>query len=224
MRIILFIAILLLPFRAMAQGVDPALTGMIIAFTDKAKKTLKYEESAMLGETTGHIWIRAEEDEIYDLQKQYNDYLDSFRDVVIYAAQVYGFYHEIDRLVFNMEGFAKQLDDHPTNAIAVALTPKKNTIYRELVMASVDIVNDIRQVCFSGNKMTEKQRIEIVFGIRPKLKAYNKKLQRLTKAVKYTSMQDVWLEIEGRARPRADKNRITDECFRRWRANGRRFQ
>ena len=47
-------------------------------------------------------------------------------------------------------------------------------------MNSVEIVNDIRMACLSDNKMTEKERMEIVFGIRPKLKMMNKKLQRLT--------------------------------------------
>ncbi len=37
-------------------------------------------------------------------------------------------------------------------------------------MNSVEIVNDIRMACLSDNKMTEKERMEIVFGIRPKLK------------------------------------------------------
>jgi hypothetical protein len=36
--------------------------------------------------------------------------------------------------------------------------------------------------------MTEKERVDIVFAIRPKLKTMNRKLMRLTKAVKYTSM------------------------------------
>lgn len=60
------------------------------------------------------------------------------------------------------------------------------------MMNSVEIVNDIRTACLSENKMTEKERMEIVFGIRPKLKTMNTKLQRLTKAVKYTTMGDIW--------------------------------
>ena len=95
-----------------------------------------------------------------------------------------------------MGGLVAQLDAHPANGLAVALSAKRNKIYRELIMGSVEIVNDIRLVCLSGNKMTEKERVEIVFGIRPKLKVMNKKLQRLTKAVKYTSIADIWAEIE----------------------------
>ena len=47
--------------------------------------------------------------------------------------------------------------------------------------------------------------MEIVFGIRPKLRSMNRTLQRLTKAVKYTTMGDIWREIDEGARPVADK-------------------
>ena len=156
-----------------------------------------------------------------NLQREFNNYLDSFRSIVVYAAQVYGFYHEIDRLVDNLGGFTKQLDKHPSNALAVALSAKRNKIYRELIMGSVEIVNDIRLVCLSGNKMTEKERVEIVFGIRPKLKVMNKKLQRLTKAVKYTSMSDIWAEIEEGIHDKADKKTIVKDCMNRWKRNGK---
>lgn len=124
-------------------------------------------------------------------------------------------------MVDNLGGFSKQLSDHPTNALAVALSANRNKIYREIIMNSVEIVNDIRQVCLSDIKMTEKQRMEIVFGIRPKLKAMNKKLQRLTKAVKYTSMADVWYEIEGGTYDKADKQEIVRACMTRWKRSAR---
>ena len=110
---------------------------------------------------------------------------------------------------------------HAGNAIAVALTPNRNRIYQELILGSVEIVNDIRQVCLSDTKMTEKQRIELVFGIRPKLKAMNRKLRHLTLAVKYTSLADVWATIDEGARPqKADKAEIARAAMRRWRRNG----
>lgn len=136
-----------------------------------------------------------------DLQREFNNYLDSFRSIICYAAQIYGFYHEISRLTDNMGDFTRQVSRNSPNALAVALSTQRNRIYRELIMNSVEIVNDIRMACLSDNKMTEKERMEIVFGIRPKLKMMNKKLQRLTKAVKYTTMGDIWREIdEGHAR------------------------
>ena len=156
-----------------------------------------------------------------DLQREFNNYLDSFRSIICYAAQIYGFYHEISRLTDNMGDFTRQVSRNSPNALAVALSTQRNRIYRELIMNSVEIVNDIRMACLSDNKMTEKERMEIVFGIRPKLKMMNKKLQRLTKAVKYTTMGDIWREIDEGARPAADKRDIVEAAKRRWRQIGR---
>ena len=50
----------------------------------------------------------------------------------------------------------------------------------------------------------------------------NKQLRRLTRAVKYTSIGDIWLEIDENARPPAtDKKGIADAAKRRWRQNGK---
>ena len=221
--IVCLIILLCIPhIRLLAQGEDPVLAGMILLYTDKAKKELKQQESMMLLESTGHIWIRDEVQGTTDLQREFNDYLDSFHSIICMAAQIYGFYHEIDRMADNLSGLSKQLSAHPGNAVAVALSANRNKIYREIILNSVDIVNDIRQVCLSDTKMTEKERIEIVFGIRPKLKLMNRKLVRLIKAVKYTSFADVWAEIDYHAREGADKKDIARQCMERWRRSGRR--
>lgn len=200
---------------------DPTLTGMVLIYTEKAKKTLKNQEKVMLLQTTGHIWTKEEVEAVTDLQREFNDYLNSFRSVVSYAAQIYGFYHEITHLTENMGEFTSQLKNSPTNALAVALSTNRNKIYRELIYNSIEIINDIRTVCLSDNKMTEKERMEIVFGIRPKLQLMNKKLQRLSIAVKYTSMGDIWAEISEEARPKANKVEIARSAIRRWKRSGK---
>ena len=200
---------------------DPVLAGMILLYTDKAQKELKNQEKVMMLQTTGHIWTKEEVQATADLQREFNKYLDSFRSIVCYAAQIYGFYHEISRLTDNMEDFTRQVSRSTTNALAVALSTERNRIYRELMLGSVEIVNDIRMACLAENKMTERERMEIVFGIRPKLKLMNTKLQRLTKAVKYTTMSDNWYEIDEGARPVADKRDIVEAAKRRWKQIGK---
>lgn len=220
---ILMTCILLLcagTLKVRAQN-DPVLAGMILLYTDKAQKELKSQEKVMLLQTTGHIWTKEEIEGTTDLQREFNDYLDSFRSIVCYAAQTYGFYHEISRLTDNLGDFSQQLARHPSNALAVALSSRRNKIYRELILGSVEIVNDIRTACLSDNKMTEKERMEIVFGIRPKLQLMNKKLQRLSIAVKYTSMGDIWAEISEEARPKANKVEIARSAIRRWKRSGK---
>lgn len=213
-----FVMIMLVSsFAGVRAQNDPTLAGMILLYTNKAEKELKNQEKVMLLQSTGHIWTKEEVEATTDLQREFNNYLNSFRSIVCYAAQIYGFYHEITQITDNMGGLARQLDAHPANGLAVALSTKRNRIYRELIMNSIEIVNDIRTVCLSGNKMTEKERMEIVFGIRPKLKTMNRQLKRLTRAVKYTTMGDIWLEIDEGTRPaKANKAEIAAAAKRRW--------
>ena len=221
MKRVILVMMLLLSINSIKAQNDPVLAGMILLYTEKAEKTLKNQELAMMMQTTGHLWTKEEVEATADLQREFNTYLDSFRSILCYAAQIYGFYHEITLLTENMGGLIQQLEKNTTNALAVALSTNRNKIYREVILNSVEIVNDIRTVCLSKNKMTEQQRLEIVFNIRPKLQVMNKKLKRLTIAVKYTSMNDVWLEINEGTRPRADKTQIIEDAKRRWKQIGR---
>lgn len=219
--LLIWILLLTVSISKMQAQNDPVLAGMILLYTEKAEKELKNQEKVMLMQTTGHIWTKEEVKGTTDLQREFNNYLNSFRSIVCYAAQIYGFYHEVSRLTDNMGDFTRQLGQAPANALAVALSSRRNRIYREMILGSVEIVNDIRMACLANNKMTEKERMEIVFGIRPKLQIMNRRLQRLTKAVKYTTMGDIWLEIDEGARPAANKLRIVEAAQRRWRQAGR---
>lgn len=219
--LLIWILLLTVSISKMQAQNDPVLAGMILLYTDKAEKELKNQEKVMLMQTTGHIWTKEEVKGTTDLQREFNNYLNSFRSIVCYAAQIYGFYHEVSRLTDNMGDFTRQLGQAPANALAVALSSRRNRIYREMILGSVEIVNDIRMACLANNKMTEKERMEIVFGIRPKLQIMNRRLQRLTKAVKYTTMGDIWLEIDEGAHPAANKLRIVEAAQRRWRQAGR---
>lgn len=221
MKRVILVMMLLLSINSIKAQNDPVLAGMILLYTEKAEKTLKNQELAMMMQTTGHLWTKEEVEATADLQREFNTYLDSFCSILCYAAQIYGFYHEITLLTENMGGLIQQLEKNTTNALAVALSTNRNKIYREVILNSVEIVNDIRTVCLSKNKMTEQQRLEIVFNIRPKLQVMNKKLKRLTIAVKYTSMNDVWLEINEGTRPMADKTQIIEDAKRRWKQIGR---
>ena len=85
------------------QGEDPTLAAMILSYTDKAKSELKQQEKMMLLESTGHVWITEEVNATTDLQKQFNNYLDSFHGIIMYAVQIYGFLSWIDHLVRTLD-------------------------------------------------------------------------------------------------------------------------
>ena len=222
-RLLQILLLMTLCLKASAQS-DPVLSGMILLYDLNMTKTLKNQEAVMLLESTGHIWTREEIEDTKDLQQEFNNYLNSFSTVIAYAAQIYGFYYETDRLLDNLKELTKQLKDHPSGALAVALSSRRNTIYRDVITNSAGIVNDVRLVCMEGSKMTEEERIKVVFGIRPKFKKMNADLKRLSRAVRYTSLNDVWAEVNGMySYDKANVANISQACMQRWKANGKRF-
>ena len=210
----------LLPSPVHAQ-LDPTLTAMILEYTQKAKSQYNTQLETMAVETEGHVWLKQEVEATKNYQQQFDRYISTFRGIISYAAQVYGFYYEINHLTENMGRLSHQIGENPVNAVAVALHRNRNDIYVDIINRSVGIVNTIRQVCID-TKMTEKQRIELVFSIRPQLQQMNRKLAMLTKLVRCTTMAQVWYEIEYQSLPhREGKAGIVEECLGAWRVNGR---
>ena len=211
---------LLTPISTHAQT-DPTLAGMILAYTEKAQSQYKSQLGVMAMETEGHVWLKSEVEATTNYQQEFDKYLNNFRSILAYAAQTYGFYHEISKLSQNMGKLSEQIGDTPTNAIAVAIHGKRNDIYVDIINKSIGILNTIRQVCID-NKMTEKQRIELVFSIRPQLQQMNHKLAMLTKLVRCTTMAQVWYEIEYGSLPhREGKAGILDDCLAQWKLNAK---
>ena len=210
----------LLPSPVHAQ-LDPTLTAMILEYTQKAKSQYNTQLETMAVETEGHVWLKQEVEATKNYQQQFDRYISTFRGIISYAAQVYGFYYEINHLTENMGRLSHQIGETPVNAVAVALHRNRNDIYVDIINRSVGIVNTIRQVCID-TKMTEKQRIELVFSIRPQLQQMNRKLAMLTKLVRCTTMAQVWYEIEYQSLPhREGKAGLVEECLGAWRVNGR---
>ena len=210
----------LLPSPVHAQ-LDPTLTAMILEYTQKAKSQYNTQLETMAVETEGHVWLKQEVEATKNYQQQFDRYISTFRGIISYAAQVYGFYYEINHLTENMGRLSHQIGETPVNAVAVALHRNRNDIYVDIINRSVGIVNTIRQVCID-TKMTEMQRIELVFSIRPQLQQMNRKLAMLTKLVRCTTMAQVWYEIEYQSLPhREGKAGIVEECLGAWRVNGR---
>lgn len=218
--ILLILLVWLAPCQSHAQT-DPALAGMILEFTEKAKLQYNSQLETMAMETEGHVWLKQEVETTKNYQRQFDNYLSSFRSVISYAAQTYGFYYEVNHLCENMGKLSDQIGQAPTNTIAVALHNKRNDIYVNIINKSVGIVNTIRQVCFD-KKMTEKQRVELVFSIRPQLKEMNYQLAMLTKLVRCTNMGLVWYGIEHNSLPhRTGKAGIVEDCLSVWRVNAK---
>jgi hypothetical protein len=215
---ILFIIVLLSSAKPAFAGIDPGRVAAIELASDQAKKTLKSQEKAQLLMTTGHAWIKEEVEATTDFQREFNDYLDKFHDVLSIAAEIYGIYYEVTQTSKNVKALGEVLSDSPSNALAVAFSTRRNVVYRNIVRTTLDVIMDIRKVCFEKSKMTEEEKNKVISSIRPKLRTINKQLRQLTLTLRYTSFLDVWNELMDRAyylNP-ATKHDIITRCRRQW--------
>ena len=217
---------LLFSLGVSAQGFDPVLLGLVRTYTSKAKKQYEFQIGEIGGVGSQHIWMSAEEQSLYDLHKELNDYLSTFKEYIIFAAEGYGFYIEIQNLLDNMTELSRQIQAAPANAVAVTLCDRRK-LYPELLTKSLNIVNTIRQVCMKNkqgeqaSKMTQEERLQLLYTIRPKLNAFNKDLRRLVVYVKYTSLGDAWRMMTHQPIER-DKGAAAREALGAWRTNCRK--
>lgn len=215
---ILFIIVLLSSAKPAFAGIDPGRVAAIELASDQAKKALKSQEKAQLLMTTDHAWIKEEVEATTDFQREFNDYLDKFHDVLSIAAEIYGIYYEVTQTSKNVKALGEVLSDSPSNALAVAFSTRRNVVYRNIVHTTLDVIMDIRKVCFEKSKMTEEEKNKVISSIRPKLRTINKQLRQLTLTLRYTSFLDVWNELMDRAyylNP-ATKHDIITRCRRQW--------
>lgn len=202
-------------------GEDPVRALMIDQYSKQAKKALEAQNRAQLLMSTGHIWMEAEIDATTNFQREFNNYLDKFHDVLSFAAEVYGIYYEITQITKNVSDLNDVVSSHPANALAVAFHTRRNVVYRNIIINGVNIVMDIKTLCFENSKMTEKEKNEMLTNIRPKLRQMNRQLRALNLAIRYTTFLDVWNEITDRARAYegVDKKAIIERCMRDWKNN-----
>lgn len=195
---------------------DPTRAATVLMFTEQSKKALNAQQRAQLVMSGMHIFMKEEIEATTDFQREFNEYLDQFNEVIQIAAEVYGIYHEVSQVAKNIKELNSIVSDTPANALAVAFSSKRNKIYTDLVMTSLDIAKDIHKVCFSGAKMTEKERIKIILGMRPKLKKTNYQLRRMALLIKYTTFLDVWNEIVDKHYKPKSRREIIERCRLRW--------
>ncbi len=209
---------LLFPSSAHAQGIDPMRAATIEMASLQAEKTIKSQMMVQSLQTAGHSWIKEEVEATTSFQREFNDYLDDFHDVLSVAAEIYGIYREVTKTARHVRNLSEVVSESPSNVLAVAFSTRRNVVYRNLIKNSLDIIMDIRKTCFTKAKMTEQERNIIISGLRPKLRKINRQMGQLTLTLRYTSFTDVWDELTQQAymiNP-ATKHDIITRCRREW--------
>lgn len=211
----------LFPKGTIAIGVDPLRAIIIEKYSLQAKKTQESQNRIMMLQATQHIWLEKELSETTNFQKEFNKYLDDFHNTLSIAAEIYGLYHEITKLSKNVTTLNNVVSECPANVLAVAFSTRRNVVYSNIVKTGIELVEDIKLLCFDGSKMTEAERESVMKGIRPKIRKINRQLKAIALAIKHTTFLDVWREITDRAQAYTPLTRreIAECSMRHWKDN-----
>ena len=219
--LILFLASVFRPTEVLAL-IDPARAAAIDVASELEKKALNAQYKVQMLQSTGHLWVRQEVDAVTDFQKEFNDYLSSFDNLLGYAAEIYGIYYDLNSIVRSVKSLNREIGNHPENALAVAFSTRKNNIYMKIVRTGTNVALDIREIVLNPEgKSTEAQRLEILQTIRPKLRQLEREIRMLTNYVRYTSMAELLSEITGRNYTPASKREVALRCKRNWTASAK---
>jgi hypothetical protein len=79
---------------------------MIDQYSKQAKKALEAQNRAQALMTTGHLWMQTEIEATTNFQREFNEYLDKFHDILGFAAEIYGIYFFINyrKMPYDIEG------------------------------------------------------------------------------------------------------------------------
>lgn len=200
---------------------NPALAAQFELAKVKAGKALNAQKLAQALVAEGHVFIGHEVQATNEFQREFNNYLDTFHDVVSLAAEIYGIYYEIKRTSRLASQVSSILSSAPTNAIAVLLTPNYSGLYGSIINTSLGAAQDLYNASLSKQKRTEQDRNKILDAARTKIKKVNSDLAKLVIVLKYTTFEDLWHSIRTRAKyiDPEKKHRIVERCFDNWKHN-----
>lgn len=199
-------------FRAVLFGKYGTYTSSALAAQD-ALLMLCYSE---------HHSIKQDSKKIANFQRKFNKYLDDLGDVLTFCANVYGIYYQTDQLTHNIT-YLKNLTLHcPNNVAAVALSERKQGMYKEVFDQGLSLVNDLYEILpvkkSKNTKSTEYQKLTTEARIQRKLYDLNVKIVRLSRHIKYTTLLDTWYEYAGRRKRYKTRSikEVIDDCTHRW--------
>lgn len=181
-------------------------------------KSVKAEIASYTPLAGGHIFLKTEVEGNVSFQREFNEYLSNFHDLVSTLAEFYGVYYELNLTSKHISEFARLTADTPTNTLAVGLSSNRNKVYRQLFFIMGGIGTDVAKLWSNKYKMTEQEVSQMITEIRKKLRTFNQLMNRLNLSIQYTSMTDVWNEIFLRVEhhDKTKRNVILDNCMNTW--------
>lgn len=206
------------------NGPDGIRAAMFATYAKQTKKALKAQDVLLGGNLTGHKYLKDEVEATTNFQRQFNDYLNSFDDILTVAADIYGIYMEVDEAMRNLKVVKEIVVRQPANVLAVAFSRSKNNIYTDVIENGLKLAADIEQILplkkdqDRNAKITQYERLKVMDNIRLNLRTLNRKLRTLSRLIHYTTIMDSWYDLKGTGKEYQPRKMgsITKNCLKTW--------
>ena len=206
------------------NGPDGIRAAMFATYAKQAKKALKAQDVLLGGNLTGHKYLKDEVEATTNFQRQFNDYLNSFDDILTVASDIYGIYMEVDEAMRNLKVVKEIVVRQPANVLAVAFSRSKNNIYTDVIENGLKLAADIEQILplkkdqDRNAKITQYERLKVMDNIRLNLRTLNRKLRTLSRLIHYTTIMDSWYDLKGTGKEYQPRKMgsITKNCLKTW--------
>ena len=191
----LFVVALTVSATIQGQNTDLVRAGIYSNYDIRMRNAVTAQSAAIATMTFHNKWIQGKEDDIADLQREFDHYLTDLHDVIAIAAQLYGNYIEFTEMVSNLKKIGEACEESPTNILANAFNENKRQIVTNIVSTTTDLVLDLKKTFVDATRMTEKERIQNLDDIRRKMKTINGMLKRTERQIRYYNLCDLWNDI-----------------------------
>lgn len=231
--ILLTIMILSIKLNMFAGSPDPERAALYAIVTATQSKALAAQDAALGLTLAGYKMNGDVIRKTNKFMKEYNDWLNSFGDVLTIAANLYGIYYNVDRIIKDISEFQTVTKVNPKNVIAVSLSPSKNKIYNSILQDGLELVSDL-EIMATGTKTTVNgktkvkmkaklslmERTMMIIDVRQRLQAIDRELCTINRYIRYTSLYDTYFEVTGDRPYKNHHTRSLDEiitdCKNRW--------
>ena len=228
--------------------VDPIRAALFLKLKKESNKNINATQGALGVKWASHRFVKSEQEKITKFQRKFNKYLSDLDTAFTYAADIYALYNEVQTAKESLSFLKKTVSVCPQNVAAVVLSQSKNSIYKQLIQETFDVLSNIK-VIYWGRKPSKSQKKEMDLpnlngsGTTMESLGYNSdvndknitkmsvyerfemcdKIRALAILVRSTSLLDIWYETTGKVyKPKAMKE-IADLSFNRWKSRLKSF-
>lgn len=140
--------------------VDPIRAALFLKLKKESNKNINATQGALGVKWASHRFVKSEQEKITKFQRKFNKYLSDLDTAFTYAADIYALYNEVQTAKESLSFLKKTVSVCPQNVAAVALSQSKNSIYKQLIQETFDVLSNIK-VIYWGRKPSKPQKKEM---------------------------------------------------------------